>query len=93
MKENQNKTSETNLPKNIGQPATSALSYANIFHLEQLTKISADELLKLHGVGPKAIRLLSEALELKGLAFAEPDQSIKISEQSNKRMPSRNANG
>lgn len=84
MNEDQNKTSETNLPNNIGRPATSALTYANIFHLEQLTKINAEELLKLHGVGPKAIRLLSEALELKGLAFAEPDQSIKISEEAMK---------
>lgn len=93
MNEDQNKTSETNLPNNIGRPATSALTYANIFHLEQLTKISAEELLKLHGVRPKAIRLLKEALEEKGLTFAESDQSIKISEEANKRMPRRNANG
>ena len=93
MNEDQNNTSETNLPKSIGRPATSALTYANIFYLEQITKISAEELLKLHGVGPKAIRLLKEALELKGLAFADPDQSIKISEEANKKMPRRNANG
>lgn len=93
MNENKNKQSETILPKSIGQPATRALSYANITHLEQLTKVSAEELLKLHGVGPKAIRLLKEALEGKGLAFAEPDQSIKISEEANKIMPRRNDNG
>lgn len=93
MNKKQNNPSHSTLPKNIGSPATRALSYANISHLEQLTKVSAEELLKLHGVGPKAIRLLKEALEGKGLAFAEPEQSIKISEEANKIMPKRNPNG
>ena len=93
MNENRNNLTLSALPKTIGTPATHALAFVNISHLEQLTKISADELLKLHGVGPKAIRLLKEALELKGLSFSDPDQSVKISEEVNKKMPGRNANG
>ena len=93
MNKKQNIPSESNLPKSIGQPATRALSYADITHLEQLTKVSAEELLKLHGIGPKAIRVLKEALEGKGLAFADPDQGVKISEEANKIMPRRNPNG
>jgi hypothetical protein len=37
---------------------------------EQLTKVTAAELLKIHGVGPKAIRILDEQLTARGLAFA-----------------------
>jgi len=36
-----------------------------------LTQVRAAELLKLHGVGPKAIRILRETLAAKGLAFAD----------------------
>lgn len=50
------------LAQNIGNPARRALADACITRLEQLTKVSEKELLKLHGVGPKANRLLREAL-------------------------------
>lgn len=59
-----------NLSQNIGNPARNALALAGITHLGQLTKVSEQELLKLHGVGPKAIRLLREALVMHGLSFA-----------------------
>lgn len=54
---------------NIGAPATRALAEAGIRHLRQLTKYSEKELLALHGVGPKAIRILQSALTEKGLSF------------------------
>ena len=41
--------------------------------LAQLTAVSEAELLRLHGVGPKATRLLREALAAQGLAFAGRD--------------------
>jgi hypothetical protein len=43
--------------------------------LTELTQYSEQELLKLHGVGPKAIRLFREALAARGLAFASPGPS------------------
>lgn len=57
-------------PKGIGKPATRALEAAGYSSLEQLTKVSEKELLKLHGMGPKALRVLREALAERELAFA-----------------------
>ena len=39
--------------------------------LEQLHGVRAAELLKLHGVGPRAVRVLAEALAARGLSLAE----------------------
>jgi predicted flap endonuclease-1-like 5' DNA nuclease len=58
-------------PTGIGRPAQRALAAAGYTRLEQLTTVSETELLKLHGVGPKAIRVLGDALQSHGLAFAE----------------------
>jgi hypothetical protein len=60
----------SDLPK-IGAPALRALTAAGYQRLEQLTQVSEAELLKLHGMGPKAIGILRQALQEKGLAFAE----------------------
>ena len=58
-------------PHGIGKPAHRALEGAGYSSLEQLTKVSEKELLKLHGVGPKAVRILRETLAERGLAFAD----------------------
>ncbi|MGB3009436.1 MAG: hypothetical protein WBB33_03720 [Candidatus Saccharimonadales bacterium] len=56
---------EDDLPS-IGRPALSALAVIGVTTREQLRNYSEKELLQLHGVGPKAIRLLREAgVELK----------------------------
>jgi ERCC4-type nuclease len=52
-----------NLPESIGKPAIRALLAVNIISLEQVSKLSDAELLSLHGVGPKAVRILREAAE------------------------------
>ncbi|MFC9131552.1 MmcQ/YjbR family DNA-binding protein [Streptomyces sp. NPDC057099] len=57
------------LPAGIGRPATQALLGAGVTTLEQVARHSRAELLALHGVGPKAVRVLSEALEQRGLAL------------------------
>lgn len=57
------------LPK-IGKLATNALNHINITTLEEVAKLDEKTLLKLHGVGPKAVRLLKEHLSEKGLQFA-----------------------
>lgn len=61
---------QTVFPK-IGNPALRALNGAGYTYLEQLTEVSEKELLKLHGMGPKAIRILGAALEERGLSFAD----------------------
>ncbi|MGO2052821.1 DNA-binding protein [Arthrobacter sp. MYb211] len=57
---------ETELPA-IGAPATRALLSAGITSLEQAGETGEKALLRLHGVGPKALRILREALDKQGL--------------------------
>jgi DNA integrity scanning protein DisA with diadenylate cyclase activity len=61
---------DTGLPGNIGAPATRALIAAGYTELRQLANVPAAELKKLHGVGPKAVRLLQEALEQQGMSLS-----------------------
>jgi hypothetical protein len=56
----------TEFPKGIGAPATRALEGAGYSRLEELADVPASELKRLHGMGPKALRLLQEALEETG---------------------------
>jgi hypothetical protein len=56
---------EKGFPK-TSQPATRALYAAGYTHLNQLVNVSDDELLKLHGMGPKALWMLREALAKTG---------------------------
>lgn len=62
---------ESSFPAGIAQPALRALSGAGYTRLEQLTKVSEAELKKLHGMGPKALEQLRQALAAKGLSFAD----------------------
>ncbi|MBB3037908.1 hypothetical protein [Hoyosella altamirensis] len=55
----------------IGRPANSALLARGITTMEEVAKLSERELLALHGVGPKAVRLLSAALTERGMHFAD----------------------
>lgn len=61
---------DARLPGNIGAPATRALTAAGYTELRQLANVPAVELRKLHGVGPKALRLLQEALEAQGMSLS-----------------------
>jgi hypothetical protein len=57
------------LPPNLSQPAGRALAHAGYWRLGQFTTVTPADLLKLHGLGPKTIRQLREALAARGLAF------------------------
>lgn len=57
------------LPRSIGRPATRALAGAGITSLAEVAKRSEKEISALHGVGPKAVRILAEALAERGLAL------------------------
>jgi hypothetical protein len=59
----------TPFPKGIGAPATRALTGAGYTSLESLAGAAARQLGSLHGFGPKALRILTEALEAKGLSL------------------------
>lgn len=63
-------TVDSDLPAGLAKPALRALAGAGFLCLEQLTRVSESELLKLHGMGPKALDQLRRALSARGLSFA-----------------------
>lgn len=69
-----NERLESAFPKGIAKPALRALASAGISHLDQLTKLTEEELLSLHGMGPNAIRVLKDALKAKGKGLAKRSQ-------------------
>lgn len=65
----------SNFPK-IGAPATRALEAAGYTNLKQLTRVTEAELAQLHGMGPKALGILREALKAQGLAFKQAKTGV-----------------
>lgn len=61
---------EDTLPK-IGAPATRALASIGVTRLTQLAGFRVEELLELHGFGPRAAEILRVALTQRGLTFAD----------------------
>jgi hypothetical protein len=62
-------TPPVDLPREIGAPATRALVAAGYTRLAQLDKVPTAELKQLHGVGPRALTRLQEALEHQGMSL------------------------
>ncbi|GAA3292986.1 DNA-binding protein [Dactylosporangium vinaceum] len=56
------------LPK-LGAPATRALHGAGYTSLRQLAGVARTDLATLHGMGPKALGILTEALRRHGLSL------------------------
>jgi len=61
-------------PKGVAQPAVRALASIGVTRLEQLANHREAELVKLHGMGPKALAALKAALAEKGIGFADPEK-------------------
>lgn len=69
---------EIDLPPGLGSPAYRALVGAGYLRLEQLAGCSEAEISKLHGMGPKALGRLRDALADHGLSFSDgKDRSSK----------------
>jgi hypothetical protein len=64
------KPADSDLPAAIGRPATHALLGAGITTLAQVASRTEGELLALHGVGPKAVRILAESLARNGMSLS-----------------------
>jgi hypothetical protein len=62
----------TDLPAGLGAPAERAFAQAGYTRLEQFGDTTEKDLLRLHGLGPKAIRTLRTALEAHNLTFRTP---------------------
>jgi hypothetical protein len=56
-------------PKGMSGPMLRALANARIESMHDLTKKTESDLAALHGVGPKGLRILKEALAAQGLGF------------------------
>jgi hypothetical protein len=63
-------SSPNGFPRAIGRPATGALLAAGYTELAQLDGMPEADLLRMHGVGPKAVAVLREALTEQGLSFS-----------------------
>lgn len=59
----------TEFPRSIGKVATRELALHGYTRLSHLTRVSKKTLLAIHGVGPKAVRILEEELTNQGLGF------------------------
>ena len=58
------------LPRAIGEPARRAFAAIGLTRLEQFAGRPEAELARLHGVGPKALRVLRAALAERGASLA-----------------------
>lgn len=67
----------SNFPK-IGAPAARASEAAGYTNLKQLTKVTEAELGQLHGMGPKALGILREALKAEDLSFKQGREGEKL---------------
>jgi hypothetical protein len=56
-------------PKGVSQPAIRALADAGYTHVDQLAGVSEKHLRMLHGMGPKTLRIIDEALQGQGKSF------------------------
>lgn len=54
------------VPTAIGKPALRALASAGIMSLEDVARVSEEQLAALHGVGPRAIGILKAAVKARG---------------------------
>ena len=59
------------LPAGLAKPAQRALTRAGYSRLEQFTELSEEEVIQLHGMGPRALEQIRRALAARGLSFAD----------------------
>jgi DNA-directed RNA polymerase alpha subunit len=71
MTKNKRHESESDLPTGLAKPAQRALAEAGYVRLEQFTKLSEADVMRLHGMGRKALDQIRRALAAKGLSFAD----------------------
>ena len=62
---------DSDFPIELAAPARRALVGAGSLRLEQLSRVSEAEIKQLHGIGTNALKQLRQALNAKGLSFAD----------------------
>jgi hypothetical protein len=58
------------MPEGLAKPARRALAQAGFTRLEQFTKVTEADVARLHGMGPRALRQIREALAANRISFA-----------------------
>lgn len=66
----QHASASRSLPTGLAKPAQRALTAAGYTSLSQLAQVTEADLGRMHGMGPKAVRQLRDALAAAGLSFA-----------------------
>lgn len=66
------------LPGELPKPAQRALAGAGYTRLEQFTKVSEADVMRLHGMGPKAMGQIRRALAATGKSFAGGKESESV---------------
>lgn len=64
-------TEGTEFPASLGKVARRVLAVHGLTQFAQLADRSERELLGIHGVGPKAVRILREELRSRGMTFRQ----------------------
>jgi hypothetical protein len=65
------KQAEPDFPRGIARPALRALASVGVTRVDQAARFTKAELLALHGMGPKAIRLLEAELRARKKPFKQ----------------------
>lgn len=65
----------TEFPHAIGKVAARELAAHGYVTFASLAEATERDLLAIHGVGPKAVRILRDELETRGLSYRAPDSS------------------
>lgn len=65
------RSTETPLPETLPHPLRGALVHAGLTTLEAVAGRYCADLLALHGVGPKGIRMLRVELAARGMSLAD----------------------
>ena len=60
---------EPDFPKGVAKPALRALASVGVTRVDQAARFTKSELQALHGMGPKAIRLIEAELRAGGKSF------------------------
>ncbi len=62
---------ESAFPKGIAKPALRALASVGVSNLDEVTRFTESQLLALHGMGPKAMGIINEALRAQSKSLAK----------------------
>ncbi|XID91906.1 RNA polymerase alpha subunit C-terminal domain-containing protein [Paenibacillaceae bacterium WGS1546] len=60
---------ETGFLSRLSNPARRALEHEGITTLQELSRFTEREILRLHGMGPRSMPVLRDALQSQGLSF------------------------